>query len=424
MAYILQGRPAENFTVVAITGTSGVELVGDVAAHLLASAGVLVGQVGRQGVRLGGEIKDTSSLSTMNTWKLYKSLAFLAHQGAKVVILEVVPDLPVFRLSPIRFNSCIVTEMLTLGDVGLRENSQMLIDLFSVVRNTKDGGLVVLNAQMQNLDWVNQAASQLPQKLFASWSRVEQVSDWTQSFTGMDFNLAEQRFHAKLFGTSSLIYTMLALQYVSHFVSLPSLVTSLNEYIPPSDHFNCLSHSPLTVICDRQRIATEFVAMFPDISQMKDADQNLIVVGGLDSRDDIARGLELVKNADVLILAPRSPLVRDLGPVVTEFAVKAEQFGVVLVERFTSLEEFELADKQKLLERIHRVQANGDKPVVSFEDLSVQCRQLAIRWGMELAKTNDIFFVSGKCGEGNMQFLADNSVFTYDELDYLHRLNA
>ncbi|MCA9379277.1 hypothetical protein KC640_02515, partial [Candidatus Dojkabacteria bacterium] len=123
--------------------------------------------------------------------------------------------------------------------------------------------------------------------------------------------------------------------------------------------------------------------------------------------------------AQVIILAPVNPGANDLSKINANLAAAGEPKGAVLVERFTSTEEYVMVDKQNLMEKIERVMQNRDKPVITFDDLATDARRSAIQLALKLARPGDIVLLSGKGTDNLMDF--GNVKYDWNEVEMVRR---
>lgn len=382
LLFQLKGRNMRNLDFLAVSGSNGKTTTVHLLAHILSAKSPDIGVISSIGSFMGGKIINNIPVEKLDTGMLYDILELMYKSKITLVILEVTPSLiSTGVISHLRFEATVLTNIITEGDPSSDPATAAYAEQwFLPLVSTREHGVAILNGDERNIAWVNHRAEKLPQKLYAAWCRLDQLRNVQIGFSGSQFELESVRFETKLVGRQNLLNVLLATRYALQVMPLTEIAAQVHTFAPLAGRMQVLQEQPFRVIVDACSRVAEMQPMLHSLASLKSEQNRIIVVAGTDSQENARLGYYLAADANIVILAPLNPGNNDLAKINSSIAAAGEPKSAVVVERFTSAEEYMMVDKQNLAQKIERVLQNQDKPVIStyYPHILMGPRQLSI----------------------------------------------
>jgi UDP-N-acetylmuramoyl-L-alanyl-D-glutamate--2,6-diaminopimelate ligase len=395
------GHPDKKLKLIAITGSAGKTSVANILHHILSTTNSKVGLIASTGIKAGTqELLPSLKVNEASASDIYEIFEEFVKAGIEWVIVETgltqLLDQVYYRLN---FENAIVTNIFPI------ENEAYAEILFEPIQHTKTNGLVVINGDDKSVPWLTQQAGKLTQQLYAAWCKKEQTKILQQATNGTAFNYMEQTFQTKLFTDIGLENLILAARMAMQFMPPAQVAQAVSTYVAEQGRLQLIASSPFSAIVDKARIESETPVLdrlLFEFTRFKTPEARLIVViDGLLGQEAVE---SLAKYAKVLIVAPGDPATHDVTNINTKLLSMLESHNVILLERFTSKEEYQAIDKTNFAGKVERVVGNGDLPVISFDENTADGRYDALQLALQIAKLGDIVAFLGKGDDRELNF--------------------
>lgn len=420
--YLLAGRPAEKLHFIAITGSAGKSTAAHLIHHILQANGKNVGIISSQGVYAWDKMVANTPVDKMSPASFFAALKSLVDQKVETVVVECpAKSIADGLFVPLKFDSAVLTSVIADGLSNDEKWAQTYAEiLFSPFTQVKDGGLAVVNAEDENINWINARAEKLPQKLYASWCSFDQIESLETRLDGSSFVVDNTRFTTSLIGSLNLVNLLLAIRYAMQIIPISKMPESIATFPGLPGRLQLVQQTPVPVIIDsvvRPDVLNDTLQM---MSTLKSQAARLVCVMGCDHPHDAHIGSTLARFAKIVVLVPQNPGNQDLSKLASLVVKAGEQRNAVLIERFHHVDEYNLVNKENLFKKVDRVIANGDVVFISFEEQSPTSRSSGIGLALSLARAGDIVYVGGKGHDD--QLAVGESTYEWHEVDLVKQL--
>lgn len=388
----LKSQPGNKLNLVAVTGTAGKTTTAHILFEIFKTVGVNIACITSEGTFLRDQQISTTPVDKLTTAELFEILGLLENSNASLVILETPIDLiERHAIDPLTFQATIFTNLIIEDPIA---DSKAEI-IFSPIVRTKEKGLVILNGDDDNIGWVNARAGSVTQKLFAASCRRDQVQDLVFTQQGCAFNINGQSYSVPLLASVNLSNVLLALRFALQYLKPAQVASIISRMAPLPGKMELVADDPFAVVIDEVTNPLVYAKVASSLRGIYPSQPKLISVIGSSSPVEYVLGSIATANSRIVIIAPQSIQTGDMITMNNNLVTAAEQKSGVVVERFTSPEEFSVLDIDKLISKTQRVIENGDIPVVVFDEPNPEMRSSAIKFALSIAKQNECVFISG-----------------------------
>lgn len=388
----LKSQPGNKLNLIAVTGTAGKTTTAHILYEIFNAVGVNIAAITSEGTFLGSRQINATPVDVLTSSQLFEILALLERSNASLVILETPASLIERNMvDPLTFQATIFTNLI-LEEPANDPQAELI---FTPVLHTKEKGLVILNGDDDNIDWINSRSQSVEQKLFAAWCKHDQVQNLVLSEQGCAFSINGQAYSIPLLGQVNLSNTLLALRFALQYLKPAQIASILHRINPLPGKLELVSDNPFPIIIDEATDPLVYSRIVSSLRSIDPAQPKLVsVIGASSARDDIV-GFVAALNSRIVIIAPQDAGRNDLSAINNALVSATEQHSGVIVERFNSAEEFNLQDPEKLITKIQRVIDNGDVPVIVFDEPNAEMRSAAIQFALSVANEQDYVLISG-----------------------------
>ena len=409
LSSLKKGVLGEEISIIGVTGTLGKTTVAHMLWYILVQNGIKAGLISSDGV-FKLDNKDVNlKANDLDQGKLFELIENFIEESYEVLIIEVSSRAianGVFER--VRFDSGIITNMKH-HDKDLYSNWEEYAELKIAFMNLmKDDAVLLVDSSDEILDWLEKNEKNIYSNvlLYISGETVEQVE-------GNKFVFENKTYALNSYSEVNIKNAIKAIKMAQKYIqNKDHFVEELSTFEFPKGRMELIKSNQINVIIDSAKRKDEVTTSLVEIKKKLTPDQQIIAVVGAEGSIDPDRkkvGLAAIHVADKVILAPTDPRKEDVEYINSVMIAHMEKDGGVVVERYTSQEEFRMANKDSLKIRIQRVTRNGSVPIISFDENNYTARIDAIEMALILANPGDVVYI---CGKGN-----DSSMF-FDGIEY------
>lgn len=423
MFTFLKKRKNVNYRTIGVAGSFGKTVVVSAVRQILKQNGAKVAFLSSEGYSVDGEnINDSFSSDNITP---------AAFRDMLLALDEFAPDFFVIEMSArniardlfknMDLDAGVITNVI--GDTQNFKAWQSLADTkVEFMKMISSEGLLVVNGEDQNVvTWLSQHSSKLKQNIYCYWIDTRNLLEKRYSLGGISFKLDDAiKINTKLIGNHNFMNLYLATQVCSRYLPMEAISKAVENVENPKGSFNLAHTDPFRVIIDSAKLVEQVNDSLNYIKNTKAPTARLISIFGArpvaaDERKILS---EIVSDlSDIILLAPNDPNTFSVSNLNTELQNYAINRGGVVLDRFYSTQEVNMANKANLFNRMEMVRNNGSKPIVSFDAHDYTGRLDAIRLGVQVAKPGDIIYIFGKGNDKSIIF--DNVEYEWSDYEAL-----
>ncbi len=409
LSSLKRGVLGEEIKIIGVTGTLGKTTVAHMLWYILVQNGIKAGLISSDGVFKLDDKDFSYRANDLDQGRLIDLIENFIEESYEVLVVEVSSKaLANGVFDRIRFDSGIITNMKH-HDKDLYSTWEEYAELkLSFLNLMKDDALLLVDSSNEILDWLEKNERNIFSNILLY------IAGETQNKVDENkFVLDSKTYSLNSYSEVNIKNAIQAIKMAQNYIqNKDHFVEELSSFQFPKGRMELIRSNQVNVIIDGAKRKEEVDSSLVEIKKRLTPDQQIIAVVGAEGSIDPDRkkvGLAAVHVADKVILAPTDPRKEDVEYINSVMIAYMEKDGGVVVERFTSQEEFRMANKESLKIRIQRVVKNGSVPIISFDENNYTARIDAIEMSLILANPGDLVYI---CGKGN-----DNSMF-FDGIEY------
>lgn len=411
----LRGKnPAKHLKLIAVSGSRGKTITAHLIHHILLNSSLRVGLISSEGV-WASEQKLTPSFSVnkSNHKEIIKILEEMTKQEMQYVVIETHADLVTAdAFHKLQFDSALITNIaggeLALGHKNVEDYAEQI---FKPIRQIIPEGLFVINADDDSVDWIVSKSGEIPHNIFAAWTSKKEALNLVSRLDGMTFQYQGSLFSTQLFGEVMLENLLQAIRLSMKYVGMDQIDGAVSKFTPLLGRFELFHNDTINAIIDKEFTPTVLQKTLSELKQLLPASSKLLAITGLPAkydRNSAAIAKEIEPFVDAICIAALDPGNQDVYDINSKIIQQTEGSQVTVVDRIAEHHEFATLDKVNLLNKIQRVTANGDVPLIAFDESSPLGRSDAMELMLRLAKPNDYLILLGKGNAQVMDFASLN----------------
>lgn len=410
LANYRKGNPSEKIKVIGVTGSRGKTIVTELLYHLLKNSGMKVGYISSTGYSDDSEnSKSDMSANFVEPGQLHSLLSTMISNQLEFAIVEMTArNLMDKKYEGITLDSGIITNIIGDDSSFFQDWYEYAGTKLDFISRIRDKGILVLNDdEPQVVDWLLTQGDDIDKDVYVYPISSNEVDVKNKDFNGSTFVWNNQAYTTPNGHKNSILNNVQAVKLAQSYKPDPRMPLYTGNFQTPKGRMEVILKSPFTVIVDYAYTPAMLEDSLTYIESLKDEKAKIITVYGCAGERELTRrqmGAVSSNHSDLTVLTaedPKSEKVYDINSQIIEFA---EKHGGVLVERVGSSEEFAALNKENLKQRIDRVVANGDHPIVSFDADDYTSRLDAIKFAIKSANPGDIIYITGKAHETTLAF--------------------
>lgn len=431
LANLKNGFPAEKgIKFIGVTGTDGKTTVTSMLYHVFRESGKKVDLLSTIKGTIGGSDIDTGlHITTPEPWELPEYVHKMKDKGTKFAIIESTSQgLHQNRLWGVEFDSCIITNIRYDHLDYHRTWKNYANAKFRIVKKTREKGLVVLNADDKK------AAKFLKEKIVRDrnldleikWASESVISKKKMTLEGIELEYNNVRFKVGLIGRHNYMNSLQVIKLSEKYLELETIKKSLASFKTPKGRMDVMQKKPFGVVIDFAHTPGSLESALKSIQEIITDQGRIITVFGCAGKRDKGRremGSVSAKYSDVTILTaedPRNERLIDINSEIIEHARKEK--GIEVVERFLTEREFNRINYIDVKNLNTRLIKNGNKPFYTFDQDSIKSRENAIEFAINIAKKDDIVFITGKGHEASLAFGATEKEYDWSDHEVVKKV--
>lgn len=425
---IYYGFPSRKLKILSVTGTDGKTTTTLMLYEVLKKSGIKVGYLSTIGAKIGDKDLDTGlHVTTPDPWMVPKYLKMMKDQGIEYVVLEATSNgLQQNRLWGIKFSGGIITNIKS-DHLDYHKTWENYAEAkFKMVEQLKPNSTLVLNQDdREAYKWLTDRINTRSLDINIESIGERGAKNIKYSLNGIDFDYQDQKFHLNLIGLFNLQNALGVISLASKFVKLPEISRALATFKAPKGRMEVIQTEPFTIIIDFAHTPNSLEKALTSINELRNKEQKLIVLFGCAGKRDKERrrmGEIASKNGDIIILTaedPREEKLKDINDSILEYSQKAKG---ELVSRIPNNENYVKVNIDEIKNKLSQVLAKSMKPIVAFDEDSVQSRRDAISFALKIANKGDIVYLTGKAHEQSLAFGAQEREYPWSEHEEVERL--
>ncbi len=425
---IYYGFPSRKLKILSVTGTDGKTTTTLMLYEVLKKSGIKVGYLSTIGAKIGDKDLDTGlHVTTPDPWTVPKYLKMMKDQGIEYVVLEATSNgLQQNRLWGIKFSGGIITNIKS-DHLDYHKTWENYAEAkFKMVEQLKPNSTLVLNQDdREAYKWLTDRINTRSLDINIESIGERGAKNIKYSLNGIDFDYQDQKFHLNLIGLFNLQNALGVISLASKFVKLPEISRALATFKAPKGRMEVIQTEPFTIIIDFAHTPNSLEKALTSINELRNKEQKLIVLFGCAGKRDKERrrmGEIASKNGDIIILTaedPREEKLKDINDSILEYSQKAKG---ELVSRIPNNENYVKVNIDEIKNKLSQVLAKSMKPIVAFDEDSVQSRRDAISFALKIANKGDIVYLTGKAHEQSLAFGAQEREYPWSEHEEVERL--
>ena len=424
---IYYGFPSRKLKVLSVTGTDGKTTTTLMLYEVLKQSGLKVGYLSTIGAKIDNADLDTGlHVTTPDPWMVPKYLKMMKDKGMEYVVLEATSNgLQQNRLWGIKLSGGIITNIKSDHLDYHKTWDNYAKAKFKMVEQMEWKSTIVLNQDdIEAYKWLMERINSrsLDRNIESIGESIAQNIKY--SLNGIDFEYLGEKFHLNLIGKFNLQNALGVIALASKYISLSEISSSLANFKAPKGRMEVIQTEPFTIIIDFAHTPNSLEKALTSINELRDKEQKLIVLFGCAGKRDKERrkmGEIACKNADLVLLTaedPRDEKLKDINDEIMEYSKKANG---ELVKRIANNQEFIALNMDEIKQGLLEVLTKGKKPVLAFDEDSVQSRRDALSFALSFAKNGDIVFLTGKAHEQSLAFGEDETEYPWNEHEEVER---
>lgn len=417
--------------VIGVSGSFGKASVASIIYHCLHISGETVGWISTRGVFMNGKPIDPNFIiDNVDAAEINKVIKYFSDKQVKYLVVEITPTQSYQKVfKSLQFDSVVVTEM-TDSDLPevFQDKQSYFAAVFQPIAQVINEGLAVINTEIKETNWIRTQASQIPQSIFAAWVKLEQAQQVEYTLDGSKFAYLGSFVDTKLIGKIGVLNTMLAMQICMKYLSSEQVDEALFSLKQLPGRMEVIQQYPFSVIVDYGTNPTMVNAVYDSVAQFITPGKKIITVGGINGKykkPNYNLGKTFASHSEIVLLANNDCGEFSLEEINQKLLEAAQTERGVLIEHFSSHEEYIAVDKVNLQQKMKQVANNEDKRVLIFDQDTPHSRLDAIDFALRNAKEGDMVIIFGKgedkyldCGKAIYEW--NDANMTRDLLRTLH----
>lgn len=385
--------------IVGITGSAGKTTVSYYLYNLFLGKRVNVACINSYGAFCGSKQITTVAVDKLSFEQIQEVFQKVMQDKPSIVFIEITPNLVANKfIKTIELQALIVTNLL-VKDLQDPKELAKAENIFEPINSVKEKGLVVINGDDAQTDWLQARASQIKRNVFAAWCKKDQLVGLKTSLSGTEFFIGSQKFQLPAKGEFNVDNIMLAIRFAVQYITLEHTAIILSNLAPADGRFTLAATTNKNILIDSGSSAGRIEVVVNSARKLLPAGGRLIVVAGGSVTDRAMEiGYVIAKHADVIIFTCQSTYESSTAEINALLVSGAEKAYAKLVANFETIEEYSLADKNKFNTRIGEYLEVGWKPMFSFDEQTADNRKAAMQMGIDIASEHDLVVI---CGVGD-----------------------
>ncbi len=401
--------PAKELIIIGVTGTDGKTTTTSMIYHILRQNGLKVGMISTIFAKIGNEEIDTGMhVTTPEPWDLPKILRQMIEKEIQYVVIESTSSgLDQNRLFGIRFDASLITN-IGHDHIDYHKTWENYANAkFKIIEKTKPNGLVVLNQNHESYKWLKTKYEnrENKQRLNSKTNRIDfntdVLKDTQYSIDGIQFSFKDVKFKVPIIGEYNFQNVLGAINICNKYLNLEEISNSIKTFKSPKGRMEVIQTKPFTIIIDFAHTPSALEKALESINKIRPNNTSKIITvfGCAGQRDPERRkmGYISLKYSDITILTIEDSRTEKLFDINSEIISHADNSGnlnqIIRFQNHKQFIEYKTALQQSKLSKGY---------LLSFDYEEVQNRIDAIELAMNIAKDNDIVFVTGKGHEESL----------------------
>jgi len=422
------GNPGKKLILIGVTGTDGKTTVSSMIYHVFMRSKMKVAYLSTINAKIGDELIDTGlHVTTPDPWDVPRYLNTMVEKGVTHAVLESTSSgLHQNRLFGIEFDSSIITNIKYdhLDYHGTWENYANA--KFRIIEMTKDKGLVVLNKDdKKSAEWIEAKSKKIKQDVYVRWCSETELINKRHSVTGIEFDYEGIEFFVPIIGKHNFLNVIQTISVCNNYLSLEEISNALRSFATPCGRMQILQSSPFTIIVDFAHTPEALKSALESVKDILPDQARIISVFGCAGKRDKGRrkmGEVSCNHADITVLTAEDPRDEKLKGINDEIFKHAEKSGGKLFYRFENSDEYKDVNMKRIKTSIEEAIGVGEKPVVAFDEDSINSRRDAIDFALKIAREGDIVFITGKGHEKSLAFGEDEKEVAWSDQEEVRQI--
>ncbi|MFQ5492708.1 MAG: Mur ligase family protein [Candidatus Dojkabacteria bacterium] len=412
-ANIRYGFPARKLKIIGVTGTDGKTTTTAMIYHILKQSGLKVGYISTIDAKIGDKNLDTGlHVTTPDPWVIPRYLREMHKAGMEYVVIESTSSgLEQNRLWGVRFDSATITNIKNdhLDYHGTWENYAE--SKFKLIEMIAGQGVGILNRDDdRSASWIKKrlGSSGRPE-VDIVWYSKSDVSNLEESVGGIGFDYDKMHYNIPVIGEYNVENALAAINVTQKYLSPEKIASALRTFPVPKGRMQVVKNNPFSVIVDFAHTSSSLERALSAVNKIKSPGGRTICVFGCAGKRDKARrsmGEVSARLADVTVLTSEDPRDEKLGDINDEIFDYARKHKGKMIQRISDHKKYlgKAMQAESHEKQIDNLLAAGEKPFFAFDEDSINSRQDAIDFAIQIAKPDDIVFITGKAHEQSMAF--------------------
>lgn len=399
----------KNLAVIGVSGTSGKTMLAHILEHVFKQAGYNTGFVSSIGYSTGdSNLYYDANANGISAGDLNTLLYEMVKNGVGVAIVEVTSkNLKKNIYRGVELDSGIITNINFNNPEFYKNFEEYAQTKINFINSLKDYGLLVLNQTDNGVLWLNKESYKIKKPLYTIWSNPNDVDTIKKSMNGLEFNYRQKRYNVPILGKSNVNNVVHAVNLLESYLDPSLVLDALKSFPTPKGKMEVVYSGKFTVVIDHSVAADQMLDALEFLNGVKPIDSKIISVFGVKGGVNTLNrrlGEVAAQFCGLVVLTADDPNSNDLADINMEICSYAEKIGGILIERFSSTEEYHMVNKDNLDFKIERIQKNNDIPFVSFEANDYTSRLDAIKFALSRALPGDVVYLTGKGHDNVLTF--------------------
>lgn len=405
------GTPSQRIRVIGVTGSRGKTTTSEMLYHFLKGSGAHVGYLSSLGYTTNmTDVHNDLTADTIQPRDLNDLLSEMISNGLSYAVVEITPgNLKNKIYDDLIIDSAIITNLRGDNFSEFDSFGELLNTKLKFINQIRDRGLLILNdEEPDTVDWLRSNEDAIEQDIYIYPVNLSDINiDNVSLESGMNITWDGRPLSVNSPMHYNLLNTLQAFKMAESYKPDPKMHLSTKTYEMPKGRAEIVNQEPVKVIIDYAYTPVMLEESLSEISKLKNPSARIITVFGCAGKRDYERrkmGLVSMKYSYMSVLTSEDPKNEKVYDINSQIYGFTESQGGVLVERFSSAEEYQLSKKDNLLLRVQRVKANGDHPFIAFDADDYTSRLDAIHFAINFANPGDIVYITGKGHETTLAF--------------------
>jgi len=430
-ANLRHGFPYKKLKIIGVTGTDGKTTTTMMIYHILKQNKIKAAYISTIKAQIGNNEIDTGfHVTTPEPWDVPKYLDMMVKAGTDIAILETTSQgLEQNRLWGMNFDAAAITNIKSDHLDYHRTWENYAKSKFKILEKLSNGGLAVLNKDdAKSYDWLKKNADKLNEdnRFNILWYSKNDVKNFKYSVDGLKFKYKGVDFALPLLGEYNLENALAAINICNKYLRLPLIAKALKSFQTPNGRMEIIQKKPFISIIDFAHTPNALENALKSLAPLRSSGGRIIAVFGCAGKRDKKRremGRIAGKLADIIVITAEDPRTENLFEINYDIINYAHQAKGEVIKRFKDDKNFRATDIKSLETAIDNSITQDQKPIIVFDEESIQNRIDAIELATKIAKEGDIVFLTGKAHEESLCF--GSTEYPWNEHTYLkHALKA